>query len=179
MHTWIVLFRGINVGGKNIIPMAELRALFEDLGFKQVKSYIQSGNVICQSLEPDPVLLRQTIGDAVHARFGVQLPIIILSQSALKAAFEANPFPEADADTKSLHLYFLSAEPAQPDLAAMTKRQTGSEYFRLIGSVFYLYAPEGIGRSKLAAQAEKLLGVDATARNGRSVNKILELAGAV
>jgi uncharacterized protein (DUF1697 family) len=100
----------------------------------------------------------------------------MLSAKKLKKAADANPFPKAEAESKSVHLYFLAKTPKDPDLEALNRLKSGKESFKLMGDVFYLHAPDGIGRSKLAARAEKLIGVEATARNWNSVTKLLEMA---
>ena len=90
----------------------------------------------------------------------------------MEEAIAHNPFPEAEAEPKSLHFYFLADLPKVPNLAAIEQAKAPSEAFQLIGQVFYLHAPDGIGRSKLAASAEKKLGVATTARNWRTVQKL-------
>ena len=90
-------------------------------------------------------------------------------------AIAANPFPQAEAEPKTLHLYFLTDSPENPDLNRLDQLKRGTEQYRLSDKVFYLYAPDGIGRSKLAEQVEKALGVAATARNWRTVSKVMAL----
>jgi uncharacterized protein (DUF1697 family) len=91
-------------------------------------------------------------------------------------AIVANPFPEAEAEPKSLHLYFLTVPPENPDLKTLDRLKQDNERYSLNDKVFYLHAPDGVGRSKLATQVEKALGVAATARNWRSVCKIMAMA---
>ena len=104
--------------------------------------------------------------------------VLILSADQLEDAIESNPFPEAEAEPKTLHLFFLAWAPAAPDIESLTEAKSPSERFHLTDHVFYLHAPDGIGRSKLAANAEKFLGVAATARNWRTVQKLREMAKA-
>ncbi len=172
MTTWIALFRGINVGGNNILPMKALKALLIDLGCEQPESYIQSGNVVFSTQEDDALKLSTAISDRIEADLGFRPDVLLLTVDQLQAAIEANPYPQATDDPKSLHLSFLTAPAATADLGAMTALKSDSESFRLTESVFYLHAPDGIGRSKLAAKVEKLLGVAATGRNWRTVCKI-------
>ena len=94
----------------------------------------------------------------------------------MEQAIESNPFPEAESEPKALHLYFLDAIPEDPDFDTLASIKSNRERFALKDGVFYMHAPEGIGRSKLAANAEKLLGVSATARNWRTVSKIMAMA---
>jgi len=175
MQVWIALFRGINVSGKNIVPMADLRALMSNIGFEGAKTYIQSGNLVFQSAD-DNVTIRKKITDAVADKFGFEPRLMLLSVEAINRAIHNNPFPAGEADPKTLHLYFLNEAPENTDLAAMAGWKIDSEAYELQGDVFYLHAPDGIGRSKLAERVERLLGVGATARNWRSVSKILALA---
>ena len=176
MQTLIALFRGINVGGRNKLPMRALVAVLEDLGLTDVKSYIQSGNAVFHADGVDNAELSDAITTAIQERHGFAPQVLLLGISDLANAIAANPFPEAEVDPKSLHLYFLASLPAEPDLESLAEGQLASEQFALAGMVFYLHAPDGIGRSKLAANVEKAMGVPVTARNWRSVSKILELA---
>jgi len=175
MQSWIILFRGINVGGNNIVPMAELRALMTEIGFEGAQTYIQSGNLVLQA-DRGAADITSSIASAVEEKFGFKPHLMVLSLADFGAAINANPFPEAVADPKTLHLFFTAETSPTPDMAAMEKWKTESETFKLIDTVFYLHAPDGIGRSKLAARVERLLGVDTTARNWRSALKIQELA---
>jgi uncharacterized protein (DUF1697 family) len=177
MSTWILLLRGINVGGKHSLPMKALKDDLKGLGLQHVKTYIQSGNVVFQSSGSVPSGLGATISDVLEAHHGFRPHVLLLSADALEKAAAANPFPEAEAEPKSLHLFFLDTAPTAPDLDALTALRLPSEHFHLEGKVFYLHAPDGIGRSKLAARVEKALGVTTTARNWRTVQKLQELAG--
>ncbi|MFN8454977.1 MAG: DUF1697 domain-containing protein, partial [Anaerolineae bacterium] len=170
------LLRGINVGGNNILPMRELAALLEGLGLSQVKTYIQSGNVVFQSEHQNSKELAQTISAAIGQRYGFSPHILLLDLPAFQAAMTANPFPEAEPEPKTLHLFFLAEIPPNPDLAILDRLKGENEHYRLINKVFYLYTPDGIGRSKLAEKAEKALGVAATARNWRTVSTLMSMA---
>jgi uncharacterized protein (DUF1697 family) len=176
MTTWITLFRGINVGGHNILPMTELNALLEDLGCAGVRTYIQSGNVIFRHNERQATRLSQTISQAVLNRFHFAPYVLLMTVNSLKSALDVNPFSSTEVKPNTLQLYFLSATPTEADLDGLKQLKSASEKFELIDQVFYLHAPDGIGRSKLAARVEKLLGVPATARNWRTAQKMLELA---
>ncbi|MBL4788653.1 MAG: DUF1697 domain-containing protein [Kordiimonadaceae bacterium] len=179
MAVWIALFRGINVGGNNIVPMKELRTLLEGLGFSGVQTYIQSGNAVFSSSETSASEKRSLIQKAVEEKFGFTAKIMMLQMVDLEAAIKANPFPEGEADPKTLHLFFLGGQPENTDLAVFNPWKKDSEGIALVGDVFYLHAPEGIGRSKVAERVERLLGVSATARNWRSSCKVLALAQTV
>src|SRR5436853_3602573 len=114
MNTYIALFRGINVGGNNTLPMKELVAILEDTGARKVKTYIQSGNAVFQSGEKNPSQLPKKLAAEIKKRHGFEPYIHILEVEALKRAIAENPFPEAEADPGSLHLGFLASRPNSP-----------------------------------------------------------------
>jgi uncharacterized protein (DUF1697 family) len=176
MHTYIALFRGINVGGKNSLPMKDLTSIFAILGAINVKTYIQSGNVIFQSELKDLSIFSKRLEIEIRERHGFEPHILVIEPSAVEAAITNNPFPEAESEPSALHLGFLAVAPKSPDLKKLESLKKDSERFDLIGSIFYLHAPEGIGRSKLAASSEKLLGVPMTDRNWNTVCKLKEMA---
>lgn len=178
MNTYIALLRGINVGGKHKLPMRELAALLTGLGLQDVRTYIQSGNVVFRSAETDLARLGQAITAAIHHSHGFAPYVLILDRAALAAAAAANPFPEGKGEPKSLHLFFLEGEPRAYDTAALDRAKAPDERYQLVGRVFYLHAPAGIGRSKLAETAGRGWGVNITARNWRTVTELLALASA-
>lgn len=175
MTTWIALLRGVNVGGSNRLAMTALAETLERAGLEDVRTVIQSGNVIFHSAEADQEALSETIASAVDAAHGFRPEAIVLTAEALERAIAAMPFA-GDAEPQHLHLYFLAEPPPAPDLAGLEAARAESERFHLADDVLYLMAPEGIGRSKLAAKAERLLGVEVTARNLRSLERILAAA---
>ncbi len=176
MNTYIALFRGINVGGNNPLPMKELVVLLEDIGVKKVRTYIQSGNAVFQSTERNPSRISMKLATEIKKRHGFEPLVLLLGLEAINAAIAKNPFPEAEVDPSSLHLGFLASTPKNPNLEKLNSLKMASERFLLSDTVFYLHAPEGVGRSRLAAGTEKLLGVPVTGRNWRTVCKIRELA---
>lgn len=176
MKTYIALFRGINVGGNNILPMKELAALLEKLGAHGVKTYIQSGNAVFRHQAERASQLSSRISAAIKESHSFEPRVLLLDLVEMEQAMASNPFPEAESDPKTLHLYFLASAPRNPDLEMLDSLQKDNEQFKLIDNVFYLHAPDGIGRSKLAERVEKALGVAATARNWRTVSKIMVLA---
>ncbi|MDX1499904.1 MAG: DUF1697 domain-containing protein [Woeseiaceae bacterium] len=176
MKTRIALFRGINVVGRNTLPMKELVALLGELGCKDVRTYIQSGNAVFRTVA-DSAGLGRRITAEIGRQFGFEPQVLILDPRDVAAIAAANPYPAATKNPKSLHVYFLAARPANPDLAALEAARTPSESFQLRDRAFYLHAPDGIGRSKLAARVETAMGVPATARNWRTVCQLLEWVG--
>ncbi len=173
MPTWIVLIRGINVGGR-VLPMKRLVELMETAGCSDVRTYIQSGNAVCKSKTSDATTLGTKIGKAILASEGYEPKVMVLSKEALAAAAKGNPYPTTV--PKAVHLFFLAAPPADPSLAALVPHKIASEKYTLDGNVFYFYSPDGLGGSKLATKFEKLAKVDATARNWNTVEALLALA---
>ena len=176
MNTYIALFRGINVGGKNILPMKELFGILDGLGCQRVRTYIQSGNVVFKNNETNVSGLSGNIEAEIKRRHGFAPFVLLLSLEEFEKILENNPFPEVRNDPKALHVGFLASAPKEPNLKTLESLRNKSERFRLIDNAFYLHAPGGVGRSRLAASTEKLLGVSMTDRNWKTVTKILEMA---
>lgn len=175
MTVWIALLRGINVGGANVLPMRELVSILEEQGCDDVRTWIQSGNALFLRDIADRDVFAARLGEAVLAEKGFRPRVLLLTRAELVAAAERNPFPNTS--PRFLHLFFLDAEPDAVDVDGLQGRRADSERYRLDGRVFYLSAPDGIARSKLAERVEHLLGVSATARNLNTVSKLVELAG--
>jgi uncharacterized protein (DUF1697 family) len=176
MKTYVALFRGMNVGGNNVLPMKDLVAQLENIGLRNVKTYIQSGNAVFQSAEENASLLSHKIRAAIKKSHGFEPQALLLELEVIEKAVESNPFPEAESEPRTLHVLFLASMPKHPALEALESIKSDHERFVLQDRVFYLHAPEGIGRSKLAANAEKILGVSMTGRNWRTVCKVMAMA---
>ena len=175
MARWVALFRGINVGGHNIVPMKDLARLLTGLGLEDVRTYIQSGNVVFTATGSAAVLGRR-IRVAVAREHGFEPQLLLLSARELARAVERNPFPEARASPQFVHLWFLSSRPERSACATLAPLVADGERFVLDGRVLYLHAPAGIGGSKFASRAERACGVAGTARNWRTVTTLLEMA---
>ncbi|MCB5907217.1 DUF1697 domain-containing protein [Streptomyces pinistramenti] len=180
MSRQIALLRGINVGGHNSFPKAGQQALAEALGFRGVSVLLQTGNIVFADPGTPPEETARVIQDRISADLGLAVPVIVRTRDEFAAAVAANPYPQAVAAPKSLHVTFLSDVPA--DVSRLEALDLGSyapDRFRLIGRELYLWCPDGIGHSKLAGAVSRApLGVTATARNWNTVNKILALADA-
>jgi uncharacterized protein (DUF1697 family) len=176
MKIYIALLRGINVGGKGTLPMKDLVAILESLGCQSVKTYIQSGNAVFQRGAADTSQLAKDLTAKIATQHGFAPHVLVLEAKVFKKVVEGNPFPEAAAEPKSLHVFFLDSKPARAKLKLLAELQSPTEQYVLRESEFYLHAPDGIGRSKLAANVERKLGVTATSRNWRTVCKLLEIA---
>lgn len=176
----IALLRGINVGGAKKVPMAQLRALCEQqLGWSDVKTYVQSGNVVFSAPEDsEPRALADALEAAIGAEFGFDSLVTVRTRDELAAIVEANPLGASVAEGKFFHVTFLSDAP-DPDLLTRAAPNPAPEAYALIGRELYLATPDGMGRSLLArALSERALRVRATSRNWRTVVTLLELADA-
>ncbi|MBU2893371.1 DUF1697 domain-containing protein [Colwellia sp. D2M02] len=171
MHSYVILFRGINVSGKNILPMKNLAELLTQHGFKQVKTYIQSGNVIALS-ELTASEVSEQITALVAEHFGFTAPVMVFTKAQFNQFSMQNPY--GDVEGKFCHLYFCNTQ-AQLNQEKLAQYNAASEQYQLHDNVFYLHAPDGIGRSKLVANIELCLGVTATGRNLNTVNKLNSL----
>lgn len=174
--TFIGLLRGINVGGHNKLPMKELAALLENLGAEQIQTYIQSGNVVFKMAGTDTAALAVMIKNAIGQAKGFEPEVLVLDRAQFERAVAGNPYPQAEEDPKSVHVFFLAEKANKPDLERLTAVQGPEEDFTLTSEAFYLLAPAGMARSKLASKVERALGVAVTARNWRTVTKLQELA---
>ena len=164
--------------GTNKLPMKDLAQLLRGLKFRDVRTYIQSGNAVFASAGAADTAgsLAARIGAAVERQFNFRPYVVLLPARAVAQAVAKNPFPEGEAVPTSLHLWFLEERPAAAGPAALEACRAASERFALRGKVLYLHAPEGFGTSKLAARAEKALGTRGTARNWRTVTTLLAMA---
>ena len=174
MTVYVALFRGINVGGKHILPMQDLRDQLAELGCEDVQTYIQSGNAVFSSVG-NATELSGEIRDAIEAQFGFAPQILLLTVERFVTIASANPYPEAEATPKFLHVWFLTEKAGNPDIDAMNSIRAENERFTLTGDALYLHAPDGVGRSRLAAKIDRHLGVSTTARNWRTVGKLIDL----
>jgi len=156
--------------------MKDLVGIFEELDGQDIKTYIQSGNVVFKISDTNITGLSDGISAKIKMHLAFVPSVLLLNLGELEKIVVNNPFPEGENDPKGLHIGFLAATPQHPDLKKLESLRTKKERFSLIDRAFYLYAPDGIGRSKLAANAERLLGSTMTDRNWRTVCKLLEMA---
>jgi len=178
MATWVVLLRGVNVGGANRLAMSDLRDLVGSLGHSEVATYIQSGNVVLKSPRDDRAAVAAEICDGIRSSFGLGVSAVLRTPGELRAAIATNPFrAEAQADAGHVHITFLSSAPEPDRVAQLEADRFMPDRFALIGSELYLHYPNGAGRSKMNLDYfEKRLGVRGTARNLNTVAKLIELS---
>jgi uncharacterized protein (DUF1697 family) len=175
-HTYIALLRGINVSGQKIIKIEELRKLFESLGFENVKTYIQSGNVIFNSRIDSAEKIVKSVEKKIKEVYSFDVTVIIRTRDELSTIIKSNPFSKTNPAEK-LYVLFLSDIANNDNVEKLLPYKSKTEEFRLIGKEIYLYYPDGYGKSKLTNNIfESKLGVKATTRNWNTVNKLFEMS---
>jgi uncharacterized protein (DUF1697 family) len=176
--TYVSLLRGINVGGHKIIKMDQLRKAFEELGFADVATYVQSGNVIFKSPRKVSEDLSTRIEEMLLRRFSMSVPVIVRTSEEMGIVARNNPFlKESGVDPSKLHVTFLSHTPQKTVLKGLDAIAAGPDQFRCCGQEIYLYCPNGFAGTKLSITAfERVLAVGATTRNWNTVNKLYEMA---
>ena len=177
MGVIISMLRGINVSGQKKVPMKELKALYEELGFTRVSTYIQSGNVVFETREKTDGLVRK-IEKALHAHFGFEVSVIHRTPEELATVLENNPFlKEKDLQADKLYVSFLAETPGAEHIEKARAYQTGADRFEVSGRETYLYLPDGYGRTKFHNNfMEGKLKVTATTRNWKTVNELYTMA---
>ncbi|HKA02923.1 MAG TPA: DUF1697 domain-containing protein [Acidimicrobiales bacterium] len=170
MSTHVALLRGINVGGRTKVPMKALRTVFEAMGYIDVTTYIQSGNVVFDATEAPT-------SDAIEARiaeaFGFDVAVVLRTAKELAAVIPTNPFP---ADTGKVHVVFLHEAPVPSAFARIDVAAFEPEEFALGRKELYLHLPNGVGTSKLAAALVRQAAPEATMRNWRTVETLVDLS---
>ncbi|WP_028893062.1 DUF1697 domain-containing protein [Tenacibaculum sp. 47A_GOM-205m] len=171
MKRYIVILRGINVSGKNKLPMAELRDILNELGFQNIQTYIQSGNVILDSEEAKETVC-QKVKEAIAAKFGYDVPVLARTPEEWKKALDNYPFLQEN--EKIVAFAFLDGIPNE---TVIEVSGINDDEYLVADDVVYLYCPSGFGRTKLTNNViEKKLKVTATTRNLKTTIKLLELA---
>lgn len=168
----IAFFRGINVGGNNVLPMKELKTAMLELGLDNVQTVIQSGNVVFEA-KSSTVNLKEDICKLISERFGFKPKLIIFSADELKRIFDATPYKSDEG--KHLHYFMMQNSPSNPNFTLLEKNKVESEVYRLIDNVLYRHAPNGIARSKLVKTVEKAMGLVVTARNKNTLCRLLRI----
>lgn len=181
MTTYIAFLRGINVGGKNIIKMADLKRVFEEAGLSQVKTYIQSGNVLFKSNEEEESL-RKKIEHKIEAIFGFSVTVVLRTAAELDKIISNCPFSmeeikdaESSTDTECLYVSLLNKIPLSKNIDLFNNYRSESDDYRIVGQDVFLLFRHSIRNSKLAGNLNKL-DVSSTVRNWKTLNKLLELA---
>jgi uncharacterized protein (DUF1697 family) len=168
----VALLRGINVGGNNMLPMKDLACMFGDAGCTDVRTYIQSGNVIFDAPAGAPGIA-DAITAAIVKRFGFRIPIILRTSRQLLKTIGANPFLAAGAEEKTLYVYFLAHQPTAGAIDSLDPGRSAPDAFHVRGQEIYLHLPNGMARTKLTnAYFDSKLSTICTARNWATVLKL-------
>lgn len=177
MIKYISILRGINVSGKRMIKMQALKEMYEGLGFKNVQTYIQSGNVLFESKESNLEGISKLIEEKILENFNFDVPVIIITQKEIEHCIQQNPFVKLeDIQLDKLHVTFLSTEPSADLVEKIKDFKYAADEFIVDSKLIYLYCPKNYGESKLSNNFfEGKLKVKATTRNWRTVNEIYKL----
>lgn len=178
MKTYIALLRGINVSGQKLIKMELLRTVLKELDYHNIRTYIQSGNILFDCKPTDARILEQQIAEHIEKHFGFSVPVLIVTLDYLKKVVENNPYDKrAITDPAQPYVAFLSEIPAQPGIAVLDAIDfAGDEYTINDKSIYLLYA-NSAGNSKLTnAVIENKLKVKATTRNWKTIRKLIEMS---
>jgi uncharacterized protein (DUF1697 family) len=170
--TVVALLRGVNVGGRKV-PMAELRHVVESLGYGDVRTYIQSGNVLFRAARKPSA---SSLEAAIEERFGLVVDVMLRTPAELKKVLDRDPFPASD--RWSVHVGFMARAPKAAAVRAIDASSFAPEEFAVVGSELYLHLPNGLGRSKFPDFVLRRLKIPTTLRNWRTVTKLAELAAA-
>ena len=173
MPTYISLLRGINVSGQKRILMADLKELYEKLGFSDVKTYIQSGNVVFNFDKTSATKLQQLIFDKIQSKYGFEVPNLILNPAEVEKALLKNPYQHVEKP----YFTFLAVQPLEENINELNKHSFENEFYELKEKVIYSHFPNGVGKAKMTLSFfEKKLKVKGTARNLNTTKKLLEMA---
>ena len=173
----VALLRGINVGGKHLVPMRDLAAVFEAAGCTAVETYIQSGNVVFTPPARGAKTIAGELGAAIAARFGFEVPVVVRTAGELSAVVRDNPFLRPSGETQDLHVLFLADAPAAARVSALDPARSPPDEFAVRGREIYLRCPAGVGHTRLTnTYFDSKLATSSTGRNWRTVLKLLSLA---
>ena len=189
MASHVALLRGINVGGRNKVPMTDLREVATSLGHTGVTTYIQTGNLLFSSADTDTAKLAAELESAIASRFGIWASVVVLSRDELAEVLASNPYPD-EPNPKLVHVVFLNAEPPQDLLARIAAAEGAAaakgsqDTVRAAGRALFLHTPDGYGNSDLAQALFRIISAPAkqkkqdlaaTARNWVTATKLLSL----
>jgi uncharacterized protein (DUF1697 family) len=170
------MLRGINLGAHHRVPMADLRALLTEAGYEDVRTYVQSGNIVLRGPAKAAAVERE-LQTLISERFGFEVAVIVRSRAQLAAVVKADPLGDVADNPKRYQVSFLDRKPAAEAVARLQEQAMGDERVIARGREIYAWHPEGVARSKLwNALAGKGLGVTATARNWTTVTTLLDMA---
>ena len=173
-YRYVAFLRGINVGGKNKLSMADLAGIFAAAGCTDVRTYIQSGNVVFSAGARVAGRVADVVARGITEKFGYRVPVVMRSAAELRRAAKCNPFLKSGVDEKSLHVAFLAQSPSKALVAALDPERSPGDSFAVRGREVYLHLPNGVARTKLTnAYLDATLGTVSTVRNWRTVLKLV------
>ena len=176
LETYVALLRGINVGGKHKLPMKALADMVNGCGCSEVRTYIQSGNVVFAASRKCAQELPAVLAERIEESFGFQVPIIVRAREELARVMRDNPFVKAGLPEHTLHVYFLAALPAADAGKTLDANRSAPDAFRVVGREIYLHLPNGMGRTKLTnAYFDSRLSTFSTARNWATVKTLVKM----
>ncbi len=180
METYIAILRGINVSGHKSVKMADLKKSLEELDFKNIRTYIQSGNVIFETKKTKEEELEKKLEKKIEQAFRFEVPVIVRNHTELKKTVENNPFlDKRKEDVTKLHVTFLSQKPDSSLIASLSKNNYAPDEFIVAEKEIFLFCPNGYGNTKLSNTFfENKLKIKATTRNWKTINKLEELCEA-
>jgi uncharacterized protein (DUF1697 family) len=180
MPTWVSLLRGVNLGARNKVNMPALRKALEANGFEDVRTYLQSGNVLARSAHPSAAAVGGAVSDVVRREFGLDVPVVVRSPAELRDVLDWNPFPQdAAARPTGVHVLHLSAVPAAERVDAVFAEDWSPDGIAARGREVVVRYDETMHRSRLQhAAILRRLGVDGTARNWRTLQALVEMSQA-
>jgi uncharacterized protein (DUF1697 family) len=177
---YVALLRGVNLGGKNRLPMRDLAAMFAEAGCTDVVTYIQSGNVVFRATEACAARIPAAIAKEVADRLGFRAPVVMRTAGELRGVARGNPFLRggASAEAESLHVMFLADRPSPASVATLDPKRSPPDEFEVRGREIYLRCPNGVARTKLTNEYfDAKLATTSTMRNWRTVGKLVEMTG--
>ena len=177
MPVHVALLRGINLGSKRRVAMADLRALLEGLGYDDVRTHLQSGNAVFRAPTRSAAAVEKAVSSAIRAELGLEVAVLTRTAAQLAAVVEADPFARVAKDPARYLVTFLEKKPPASWLASIDPETYAPEQAAVVGKEVYLWLPAGVHNSKLAgAVTDKKLGGSATSRNWNVVRKLAEMA---
>lgn len=175
--SYVALLRGVNVGGKNRLPMKDLASIFEEAGCSDVRTYIQSGNVFFEARPTTAERLPALVSDLIVERFGFRAPVILRTARELEQILRENPLASPSTEAETLHVMFLAEAPSASAVSGLDPKRSPPDTFAVVGREIYLCCPNGLARTKLTNQYfDTRLATVSTTRNWRPVSKLAELA---
>lgn len=173
---YVALLRGVNVGGKRKLPMANLVRVFQDAGCTNVRTYIQSGNVVFESPSTTIESVSSSIEKELLRKMGFNVPIVIRTAAELAKVARSNPYLSAGSDEKLLYVIFLANKPTRAQIGSLDPHRSPGDLFQVVGSEIYLHFPNGTARSKLTVDYfDGKLDTISTMRNWRTVLSLIEM----